>query len=103
MSAENILYRYFEWDLVKEKENIKKHHVSFELASKAFIDPLRIIAIDEKHQDKEERFFCIGRVENNILTVRFVYRNKKIRIFGAAKWRKGVKLYEEKNNKKEKN
>jgi len=34
-------------------------------------------------------------VGGNILTVRFVYREGKIRIFGAGFWRKGRKYYEE--------
>ncbi len=33
-----------------------------------------------------------------IMTVRFTYRGRKIRIFGAAFWRKGKKRYEEENN-----
>lgn len=32
-----------------------------------------------------------------IMTVRFTYRNNKIRIIGAGYWRKGKKLYEEEN------
>lgn len=34
-----------------------------------------------------------------ILTVRFIYRENKIRIIGAGYWRKGKKTYEEKNKK----
>ncbi|MCX5703542.1 MAG: BrnT family toxin, partial [Candidatus Omnitrophica bacterium] len=47
-----------------------------------------------KHTEKEERFFCIGKVEDRILTVRFTYRGNKIRIFGAGLWRKGKWYYE---------
>lgn len=32
-----------------------------------------------------------------ILTVRFIYRENNIRIIGAGYWRKGKKIYEEKN------
>ncbi|MGB4520668.1 MAG: BrnT family toxin [Candidatus Omnitrophota bacterium] len=45
----------------------------------------------------EERFFCIGKVEGKILTVRFIYRGGKIRIFGAGYWRKGERYYEKKD------
>lgn len=45
----------------------------------------------------EERFFCIGKVNEGIITVRFTYRHQKIRIFGAGYWRKGRKLYEKQN------
>jgi hypothetical protein len=30
-----------------------------------------------------------------LLTIRFTYRDGKIRIFGAGEWRKGRKRYEE--------
>ncbi len=32
-----------------------------------------------------------------ILTVRFTYRGETIRILGAGYWRKGKRIYEEKN------
>jgi len=88
----------FEWDDIKNVENIKKHGISFEKAQDAFDDPERSIAIDLDHSTKNEnRYFCFAKVENNILTVRFTYRNGKIRIFGAGYWRKGKKTYEQKN------
>ena len=46
------------------------------------------------YRHKEPRYFCIGKVDDRILTVRFVYRNNKIRIIGAGYWRKGRKYYE---------
>ena len=56
----------FEWDEIKEQENIAKHGVSFETARKVFQDPLRIVLEDEKHSFNEERFFYYraGRREN---------------------------------------
>lgn len=36
----------FEWDESKNKENLEKHDVSFELAQYAFFDPDRIILDD---------------------------------------------------------
>jgi hypothetical protein len=45
----------------------------------------------------EERFFCIGKIENAIVTVRFTHRTNKIRIFGAGYWRKGKEIYETEN------
>lgn len=79
----------FIWDFEKELINIDKHGVDFVTASKAFKDPKRKIYIDSKHSKKEERFFCIGKVEGRIPTVRFSYRSGKIRIIGAGYWRKG--------------
>lgn len=84
----------FIWDLEKELVNIQKHGVDFATACKAFKDPKRKIYIDSIHSKKEERFFCIGKVEEKILTVRFTYRHGRIRIIGAGFWRKGVEYYE---------
>lgn len=84
----------FIWDEAKESANIKKHGVSFRIASRAFLDDKRKIYVDSKHSDEEKRFFCIGKVGNKVLTVRFTYRRNKIRIIGAGYWRKGKEYYE---------
>lgn len=85
----------FRWDSDKDKRNQEKHGVSFALAQLAFLDPNRIILEDLSHSKDEDRYYCIGRVVEGILTVRFVYRSEKIRIFGAGYWRKGKQIYEQ--------
>ena len=87
----------FEWDDEKDKENQAKHNVPFSLAQHAFLDSHRIIVEDTEHSTEENRYYCIGRVGDDIITVRFTYRGHIIRIYGAGYWRKGRKLYEEKN------
>ncbi|HYA84648.1 MAG TPA: BrnT family toxin [Candidatus Bathyarchaeia archaeon] len=87
----------FEWDEKKDKENQKKHDVSFAVAQHAFLDPNRIIVEDADHSSEEDRYYCIGRVGEGIITVRFIYRENVIRIFGAGYWRRGKKIYEEQN------
>ena len=87
----------FEWDAEKERVNRQKHGVGFLLAQYAFADPQRVIAEDAAHSSDEYRFFCIGRVGDGILTVRFTYREDAIRIIGAGYWRKGKQLYEKQN------
>jgi uncharacterized protein len=84
----------FEWDRVKDAENRSKHHVSFEKAQMAFLDPRRVIAPDLTHSRTEQRFYCFGRVGPRIMTVRFTYRGGLIRIIGAGYWRRGKKIYE---------
>lgn len=86
----------FVWGLRKEKVNIRKHGVDFTKAARVFRDEKRKIFIDSKHSDKEPRYFCIGKVGNKIITVRFTHREDKIRIIGAGYWRKGKGYYEEK-------
>ena len=85
----------FVWNVHKEKLNILKHGVSFSVAAVVFLDPDRIVSVDEKHGVHEERYFCMGEVSGRILTVRFTYRDEKIRIIGAGYWRKGKEYYEE--------
>ena len=87
----------FEWDDNKNRLNQKKHNISFEEAQYAFSDTKRIIAKDLEHSENEERYYCFGKVGENIVTVRFSYRNNKIRIIGAGYWRKGKNIYEEEN------
>ena len=85
----------FEWDKNKDLENQIKHGVSFEAAQQAFSDIYRIVLRDPAHSGIEERWFCIGKVEEKIMTVRYTRRENKIRIIGAGYWRKGKKFYEE--------
>lgn len=67
------------------------------MAQLAFLDHNRVILEDLEHSDLEKRFYCLGRVADGIMTVRFTYRDKKIRIFGAGYWRKGKQIYEREN------
>ena len=85
----------FEWNDDKDRLNQTKHGVSFEEAQEAFFDPHRHIAIDVVHSTKTEtRYYCFGKVNNEVMTVRFTKRNGVIRIIGAGHWRKGRKIYE---------
>jgi uncharacterized DUF497 family protein len=43
----------FEWDEAKDRENLRKHGVSFSSAQFAFTDPKRIIAQDLAHSRSE--------------------------------------------------
>jgi uncharacterized DUF497 family protein len=90
----------FEWDESKDADNLIKHGVSFREAQRAFLDGNRVIAKDLNHSSKEDRYFCFGkdREEKGILTVRFAYRNQRIRIIGAGYWRRGKKIYEQNNS-----
>lgn len=88
----------FSWDAAKDAENRRKHGVPFVEAQFAFADPRRVITNDKAHSSHSEtRYYCYGRAGGGILTVRFTYRNEVIRIFGAGYWRKGRRIYEQKN------
>lgn len=88
----------FEWDEEKDRVNREKHGISFHDSQQAFLDPNRVIAEDLDHSNTEKRYYCFGKIGEAIMTVRFTYRNNKIRIFGAGYWRKGKKIYEKSQN-----
>jgi len=95
--AQNGMYT-FEWDSDKEDANVEKHGVSFGAAQYAFADPKRLILEDVTHStEQEKRYYCLGIVGKGILTVRFTYREGRIRIFGAGYWRRGKQLYDRQN------
>ena len=87
----------FEWHPKKDRENQGKHGVSFAEVQFAFADPRRVIAEDLARSSTEERHYCFGCIGENILTLRFTYREEVIRIFGAGYWRKGKQIYEREN------
>ena len=87
----------FVWDAFKEMVNVWKHSVDFRTATRVFEDPKRIVFFDALHSQQERRYFCIGKVEGRVLTVRFTRSRGGIRVIGAACWRKWRRLYEEKN------
>ncbi|MGH7953578.1 MAG: BrnT family toxin [Limisphaerales bacterium] len=88
---------HFEWDEAKAASNLAKHGVPFIEAVAAFADPHRVILPDTEHSRSEPRWYCMGRVGDAILTVRFTRRNKRVRIIGAGYWRGGKRIYETQN------
>lgn len=93
-----IFADYFEWDEAKEASNLAKHGVSFVEAVAAFADPQRVFLPDENHSQLEPRWYCLGKVGDAILTVRFTRRGNRVRIIGAGYWRKGKRFYETQNS-----
>jgi uncharacterized DUF497 family protein len=87
----------FEWDDAKDRSNQRKHGISFSLAQFAFLDERRVTLEDLEHSNDEKRYYCLGKVGGGIMTVRFTYRENKIRIIGAGYWRKGKHIYEKEN------
>ena len=59
----------FDWDQVKEKQNIRKHKINFRLASTVFRDPYQLTLYDEEHSQDEERWITLGLDETGILRV----------------------------------
>lgn len=84
-----MLYN-FEWDIEKEKQNNRKHKISFVRATSIFRDPNQISIFDEGHSDNEERWITLGFDENGVLlvvihTFKQTELNVDIRIISARK------------------
>ena len=56
-----MIYR-FEWDPDKAERNLRKHGVSFEVASRVFVDPLALTVLD-RVEAGEQRWQTIGLVD----------------------------------------
>ncbi len=72
----------FEWDEQKEESNIRKHHISFNIAKRVFNDVNRIEIYDIQHSIDEDRYNTIGIVEN-VLFVVYTERKETIRLISA--------------------
>ena len=53
----------FDWYPAKAQSNLRKHGVSFRLATTVFRDPLAITLYDENHSDDEDRWVTLGHAE----------------------------------------
>lgn len=75
----------FEWDSVKNNENIKKHGVSFEAAQEIFDGPT-MTRQDKTLEYGEERFTSIGLIEGfMMILVAHTDREGITRIISARK------------------
>jgi uncharacterized DUF497 family protein len=60
------MYVYFEWNQDKNQNNLRKNHVSFEVARHVFSDPNHL-AVLERIEGGEERWQTIGMVGGSLL------------------------------------
>ncbi len=87
----------FEWDKGNISKNWEKHRVSYTECEEVFFNSPLIAGIDEKHSEGENRFYLLGRTDNErLLFVVFTIRGKKIRVVSARDMnRKERKIYHE--------
>jgi len=72
-----------EWDENKEKINIRKHGISFDIAALVFADEERIEYYDKLHSSAEEdRYVVLGMVED-VLFVVYTDRRSAVRLISA--------------------
>lgn len=60
---------HFEWDENKNKENIKKHGVSFQDAQEVFDDPFHLSLLDKRFDYFDERWITIGITKGQQIVV----------------------------------
>ena len=92
---------HFEWDEDKAQLNLKKHRISFEIATRVFLDPLAL-AYQDRIENGEYRWQTIGMVDGCLLllvahTVRQDEASEIIRIISARKADKKEQKNYEKN------
>jgi hypothetical protein len=78
----------FSWDARKNRENRRKHGISFEEACTAFADENARLKHDPDHSQDERRFILLGfSAKLRPLVVSHAYRQdgKQIRIVSARK------------------
>ena len=78
----------FEWDERKNRENRRKHQVSFEEAQTVFFDEKAVEFYDDPHSGSEDRFLLLGvSAKLRLLLVCHCLRDKGdvIRIISARK------------------
>jgi uncharacterized DUF497 family protein len=77
----------FEWDDNKNKSNIEKHKLSFELAKYVFEDDSFVNFIDTKKDYGETRFLGFSKIEEVLFCVSYTIRKNKIRLISLRKAR----------------
>jgi uncharacterized DUF497 family protein len=85
------------WNREKARENLRKHGVTFEEASTAFLDPLGDIQDDPSHSLGERREILTGRsAEGRLLLVFFTEGAEFVRIISARRTNsRERRIYEE--------
>jgi len=87
----------FEWHEEKDKENLKKHKVSFKEAKTVFNDPFLVTFHDPEHSISEQRYLNIGvSSKGRTLIVIHTEIEGSIRIISCRKATKNERrVYEE--------
>ncbi len=74
----------FEWDPLKAASNVKKHHVGFEEALTAFMDPFALSIHDPIHSEAENRFILVGLIiRQRYVAIAYTMRGETVRIISV--------------------
>ncbi|MDY6950653.1 MAG: BrnT family toxin [Thermodesulfobacteriota bacterium] len=98
MADSNLIVEWagFEWDEGNLLKNWEKHGVTAGECEQVFFNRPLIAGHDEKHSQKETRFFALGHTDSGrLLFVVFTIRNHLIRVISARNMnRKERKVYD---------
>jgi uncharacterized DUF497 family protein len=75
----------FEWDPAKAEQNLTKHGVTFDYATRAFLDPDRIDTEDLRRDYKEERRIAIARIGDRVFAIAYTLREDILRLISARR------------------
>jgi len=75
----------FGWDTRKAAQNVVKHGVPFEYATRVFLDLQRLDTEDTRHDYREERRITMGKIEGRLFVVAYTPRGEVIRLISARK------------------
>lgn len=76
----------FAWDEAKNRENQRKHNVSFEEARELFRSDQYLEIFDEEHSVDEDRFIAIGPIRRGVVLVVWTERDEDIIRIISARW-----------------
>jgi hypothetical protein len=76
----------FEWDIVKDENNQRKHRIGFREAAEIFSSFLMVTA-DMRRDYGERRWVALGEYDGDVIRVVFTKRDAVTRIISA--WKAG--------------
>ncbi len=76
----------FEYDELKSKINIDKHSIDFKEAQRIWEDEMMLEVF--LNFPNEDRYMCIGKIDNKHWSAIMTYREKRVRIISVRRSRK---------------
>jgi uncharacterized protein len=75
----------FEWDAAKSEACEVERGFDFAFAVRVFLDPDRLIELDERFEYGENRYRVIGQIDQRVFVVVYTPRGRRLRIISARK------------------
>ena len=90
----------FDWDVGNAQKNWARHEVSPLECEQVFFNRPLLTVDNEKHSQRETRFFSLGKTDaGRLLFISFTVRKRRIRVISARDMsRKERDVYHEKGN-----